>query len=119
MVGIDRKLHYKWLDVDEDGSYREAFDAAMDTAADRLEEEARRRAVEGVEEPVGWYQGEPGGYVRKYSDTLLIFLLKGARPQKYRERVEQSSDETPDQIAQRAKDLLAQMEEADGVRGAA
>jgi hypothetical protein len=24
--------------------------------------------------------------VRKYSDTLLIFLLKGARPAKYRER---------------------------------
>jgi len=24
--------------------------------------------------------------VREYSDTLLIFLLKGLRPEKYRER---------------------------------
>jgi hypothetical protein len=27
--------------------------------------------------------------VREYSDTLLIFLLKGARPQKYRDNVRQ------------------------------
>ena len=26
------------------------------------------------------------GVVRKYSDTLLIFLLKGQRPEKYRDR---------------------------------
>ena len=51
-----------------------------------LEREARRRAVEGVEEPVGFYKGEPSAYVRKYSDTLLIFLMKGARPDKYRDR---------------------------------
>ena len=29
-----------------------------------------------------------GGYVREYSDILLIFLLKAVRPEKYRERVE-------------------------------
>ena len=50
----------------------------------------RRRAVEGVEEPVGWYKGEAGGVVRKYSDTLLIFLLKGRKPEMYRERYEHS-----------------------------
>ena len=51
-------------------------------AADILEDEVDRRAVEGVEKPVGWHKGKPGGYVREYSDTLLIFLLKGDRPEK-------------------------------------
>ncbi len=43
--------------------------------------------MEGVEEPVRWYKGEAGGMVRKYSDVLLIFLLKGLRPDKYKDRV--------------------------------
>ena len=29
-----------------------------------------------------------GGTVRRYSDVLLIFLLKGLRPEQYRERYE-------------------------------
>lgn len=42
----------------------------MEEAADVLEAEARRRATVGG------------------SDVLLIFLLKGARPEKYRDRYE-------------------------------
>ncbi len=53
---------------------------AKEEVADLLEAEAWRRAVEGVEKPVGWYKGKPGGYVREYSDTLLIFPLRGLRP---------------------------------------
>lgn len=86
LAEVDRKEHYRWLEAG--GDYPQQFEDATETAADGLEAEARRRAVEGVEEPVGWFKGEPGGYVRKYSDTLLIFLLKGARPEKYRERYE-------------------------------
>lgn len=86
LTEIDRKEHYRWLESDP--AYAERFKGATEEAADALEHEARRRAVEGVEEPVGWFQGQPGGYVKKYSDTLLIFLLKGARPEKYRERYE-------------------------------
>jgi hypothetical protein len=53
-------------------------------AVGALEDEALRRAVEGVEEPV--YQGgKQVGVIRKYSDALLMFLLKAARPEKYRE----------------------------------
>ena len=58
----------------------------MEQAADVLEREAWRRASEGVKQPV-FYQGEVCGHVRKYSDVLLIFLLKGARPDKYREQL--------------------------------
>jgi hypothetical protein len=85
-VGINRQTHYDWLSDDE--TYPERFQQAKADAAERLEEEARRRAVEGVEEQTGWWKGKPGGTVRRYSDTLLIFLLKGALPAKYRERHE-------------------------------
>ena len=84
---IGRSSHYRWLD---DPDYAEEFERAKKDAVDVLEAEARRRAVEGWEEPVGWYKGEAGGTVRRYSDTLLIFLLKGAAPEKYRERMEVS-----------------------------
>jgi hypothetical protein len=82
--GISRQTHYNWL---TDAGYSERFSDAQEQATDNLEREARRRAVEGVEEPV-YYQGEVVGKIRKMSDTLLIFLLKGARPDKYRERLE-------------------------------
>ena len=49
-----------------------------------MEEEARIRAMFGVKQPV-FYKGEVCGSVRKYSDVLLIFLLKGLRPEVYRE----------------------------------
>ena len=81
---INRKQHQRWMHGE--GGYQEAFAAAKERAIDRLEEEARRRAVDGVPEPV-FYKGEAVGAVRKYSDTLLIFLLKGALPNKYRDNV--------------------------------
>ena len=46
--------------------------------------EARRRAVEGVERIV-YHKGVECGRVREYSDTLLMFLLRSHRPQKYRD----------------------------------
>lgn len=85
IAGVSRRSHVDWM---KDESYAEAFRAAEEHAADRLEQEARRRAIEGVDEPI-FYKGERCGVVRKYSDTLLIFLLKGARPEKYRENVRQ------------------------------
>jgi len=90
-AGITRTTHYNWLKDCED--YAEAFREAEERVADELEAEARRRAVEGVEEPVGFYMGEHGGtYVRKYSDRLLEFLLKGRRPHVFKERHEVTGD---------------------------
>ncbi len=63
--------------------YSEAFEAAKaegeQALAYRLLEEARRRAEEGVLEPV-FYQGQEVGMVRKYSDNLLMFKIKGLMP---------------------------------------
>lgn len=61
------------------------WESAWQSGADRIEDEMLRRAVEGVTKPV--YQGkELVGYIQEYSDTLLIFALKGRKPEKYRER---------------------------------
>jgi hypothetical protein len=49
-----------------DPAFAALWDQALDHAADLLEDEARKRAFNG-------------------SDVLLMFLLKGIRPQKWRE----------------------------------
>jgi hypothetical protein len=104
---IDRTLHYRWLE--EDAEYAAAFARAQLEAAQSLEDEAVRRAHQGLAEPIV-YQGQfqyrkrlkkgtgPGtgrkavyeNYgaplaIRKYSDQLLMFLLRGFRPAKYRD----------------------------------
>ena len=84
LAEIDRTNHYLW--IKEDSDYVGAFEEANLQACQALEDEATRRAHEGVEEPV-WYQGEQCGSVLKYSDTLMIFLLKGRMPEKYRENI--------------------------------
>ncbi len=72
----------------KDPEYVAAFATAREEAADRLEREAIRRAVDGAEKPV-YQAGKLVGTIREYSDTLLIFTLKGLRPEKYRERYDQ------------------------------
>jgi len=58
------------------------FGQVWEIGLDAVEDEAIRRAYDGVEHPV--YGGGPHfGSVRKYSDPLLIFLLKYFRPQRY------------------------------------
>jgi hypothetical protein len=88
-VGIERSTAYDFRNSDD--VFAAEWERAQDDAADLLEQEARRRAHDGWEEPVFGSLGNNRGSgeigtVRKYSDTLLIFLLKGAKPEKYRER---------------------------------
>jgi hypothetical protein len=85
-AGISRQTHYDWLKNDKKGFYRRAFELADKMAADLLEEEAFRRAVEGDLQVV-YYKGEEVGRRRVYSDQLLSILLKGKKPQ-YRENTE-------------------------------
>jgi hypothetical protein len=76
-----------------DPAFREAWDEAEEIAADRLEQEAWRRAVEGFDEPVvsaGKLVRDENGnavMVRRYSDMLLIRLLAAHRPQKFDRRL--------------------------------
>ena len=82
VAAIPYNTAYKWRrEIQE---FAEAWDDALEMAADKLEKEAMRRAYEGVDKPV-FQNGRQVGVIRQYSDTLLIFLLKGCRPEKYRE----------------------------------
>ena len=94
LAGIHFTTPYtsQWRDDEE---FQEALLIAEPAAADRAEAEAIRRAIDGVEEPVGWFRGVAGGTVTRYSDTLLIFLMKGNNPQKYAEFHKHSGSDGP------------------------
>lgn len=82
---VGRRTLYTWLE--QDARFKRLYNEALEMAVDELEEEARRRAVDGVTRPI--YQGgEHVGDVQEYSDTLLCLLLKGRKPEVYRERRE-------------------------------
>jgi hypothetical protein len=67
-----------------DPRFAQMWEDIEEATTDEMEREAYRRGVEGVDEPV--FQGkELVGHVRKFSDTLLIFMLKARKPEKYRE----------------------------------
>ncbi len=72
-IGVARRTHYDWAASDPD--YVLASRQAMEEAADVLEAIARKRAIVG-------------------SDTLLIFLLKSVRPEKFTQRVAVSCEAT-------------------------
>ena len=82
-AGIDRRTYYARLKANR--TFAAAVEDAREEAIDRLEEAARLRAVDGVDEPV-YQKGKLCGYVRRYSDALLSLLLRANRPDKYRER---------------------------------
>lgn len=90
-AGISRVTPFNWRKasmetLQEDGTYLDDFCVrwldAIDAGADLLEDEAKRRGVDGVDKPV--YQGGAlVGTITEYSDTLLINLLRGKRPSTY------------------------------------
>ena len=97
----------------EDEEFQDAWRKAKAMAVEFLEAEAIRRAYDGVDEPVGWFKGEAGGVIRRYSDTLLIFLLKGAKPEKYRDTMKVTPEDA-ETIARQIREALAKIAETDG-----
>ena len=69
----------------DNNTFDQQIKEAIEEGTEALEDEALRRAQWGVDEPV-FFQGEICGSVKKYSDVLLMFLLKARAPEKYRER---------------------------------
>ena len=90
VAGITRARVYQVRQ--QDPAFAVAWDEAEEAAADALEAEAWRRAVVGVPEPlvsagkvVRDDDGQPLA-IRRYSDNLLIALLKARRPEKFKDR---------------------------------
>ena len=93
-ANINRRSAYYLKNTDLD--FAAEWEDALQRATDTLEAEARRRALEGCLEPVvsgGRLIMDPDDpskpmMVRKFSDTLTVLLLKGHRPERFRERFE-------------------------------
>jgi hypothetical protein len=80
-AGVSRTTAYARRKVDTE--FRNAWDVAIQDSIDALEDEARRRAVNGVKRTVS-VAGQPVEQT-EYSDSLLMFLLKGYRPERFRD----------------------------------
>ncbi len=72
----------KLYNADED--FAESWEEALISASDSIEDACITRARDGVNEAV-YYKGEVVGQKLRYSDQLAMFLLKGMRPEKYRD----------------------------------
>lgn len=83
-TGIGINKVGKWRLIDE--RFEEAFNEVTKMLCCSLEDEAYRRAVRGVEEQV-WRDGKLMGTKRVFSDSLLIFLMKGKMPDIYRDKL--------------------------------
>ena len=84
LAGVSRQATWVWRE--KDPLFSKTFAWCERMGCERLEEEARRRAFEGVVKPV-FQKGVMVGYVREYSDTLAMFLLRKIDPA-YRDKVE-------------------------------
>lgn len=91
LTGICRTTVYEERQRNEE--FATAWADVEERTTERMEREAYRRAVEGVDSPV-LYKGEfvkteDGSQLveREYSDTLLTFLLKARKPNVYRDNV--------------------------------
>jgi hypothetical protein len=87
IAGVGRRTVYVWQE--HEPGFAEAFAEAGHKATEALEREAWRRAKDGVAEPV-YQHGKLVGTIQRYSDNLLMFLLKARAPERYRDRVDVS-----------------------------
>lgn len=86
IAGCERTTVHRWRK--RDAKFAEQFDIAKAEAADALESEARRRAIEGTRRYKFKRDGSPilhpvtgeVYYESEYSDALLIALLRAYNP---------------------------------------
>jgi hypothetical protein len=94
-AGVSRQVVYDHRR--RSAEFRQQWDEALEDAIDVLEAEARRRAMQS-------------------SDTLLIFLLKAHRPEKYSERVRldvlirQAAERVAAELGLTADEVIAEAE---------
>lgn len=87
LANINRNTIYQWEEHDE--TFAAAMREAGIQATEALEREAWRRAKDGIPEPV-FQHGKLVGSIQRYSDNLLMFLLRARAPERYRDRVDVS-----------------------------
>lgn len=83
--GIGRQSVYDWRHDEKE--FAAEWDAAVEHATDLLEDEAWRRGRDGVRKPV-FHRGVICGYIKEYSDPILLRLLAARRREKFGADVE-------------------------------
>lgn len=87
-AGISMPTLVNWRRDSEE--FDKKIKTAIEIGTDYIEDEMRRRAVDGVDRPV-FQQGECVGFIREYSDSLLQAIVGGRRPHIYgKQRLEMS-----------------------------
>lgn len=105
-AAIDRTMAYEMKRTDPEFALR--WESAYEDGTDALEDEAVRRAMEGVEKN---FYDKDGNVIRSetiYSDQLLLRLLETRRPAAWRARstVEHTGTITLAAMVQRACELI-------------
>ena len=83
-VALTRRTAYN--ERDRDKAFADAWEDAYEAGTDVLEAEAVRRARGYTEIRIN--KNGKAYEVTRYSDLLLIFILKARRPEKFRDRVD-------------------------------
>lgn len=83
LSGVERPTAYRWRDEDEE--FAEAWDEAIAVSNEIAVSELFRRAVEGYDHPVT-YEGVITDHYKKFSDSLLRFLLERRVPAQFGKR---------------------------------
>ncbi len=96
--GIRRYTLYRMRAQDE--TFAKRWDRHLSLGIDRLQDDALRRAVDGVERPV-WRGGTKVGTVQQYDNRLLQFLLRAHRPDIYSEKKQSGIPPLPFDLAER------------------
>ena len=109
--------HYHWLKADP--AYAAAYEFALQIRSDRMEEAAEIRAIHGYDEVTTIENSDGTSSVKthhKYSDALLVLLLKAGNKDKFSDRakLEVTGAVTVADTLSAARARLASAKETDG-----
>ena len=95
-VGMSRASAYALRQRADAEAFRLAWDAALESAIERLEEAALSRAINGVVVPI-FHHGEQVGERRTYNERLTMFLLRTRHVARYGRWLDRmAADEPPE-----------------------
>jgi len=91
-ANVSRETVINWINKSEStrdlatglctDDFADRYRAAEEAGTDIIEQEAIRRAVDGVDRPV-YQQGTLVGHTTEYSDSLMGLMLRGRRPSRF------------------------------------
>ena len=97
-AGLDRRRLYRLKAEDEE--FAAQWDEALQLGVERLQDDAMRRALDGVERPV-WRGGKRVGSIRQHDNRLMQFLLRAHRPETYGDKSRAGTSPLPFDLAKR------------------